>query len=831
MSDDLISQPLFNDTRPQHPHQPHVHAQPRPERTAKEAAIKYCTARGWAVFPLVRGGKKPATKNGFHDAVNDLQAALELFRQPRYRNANIGIATGQISGGLLAVDTDNHDGEDGEARLRELEAQYGPLPPTYTVRTGSGGWHRYFRLPPGVRLGCTTGVLGSGIDTRCDGGYVVAPPSITTTPPCPLDRACGPYTVELDLPVTDAPQWLIDLLQHGGDRVNGYDHTHAAGAGINDDLSAGIGRDWSPTSENVRLICCMLLALDPRDYAQRDPWLRILMALKSLGWGKLGEEIARRWSKQPGAGKVADRDGNLHDGYDETVFAQTWNSLKAEGGVTVGTLWHDSVQAGWQPPKPAPRFDTGSPSSQGAQTDTQGDTQQQADAGTANDTPDPLTQEIERLAALSYDLMIAALVKKHERDYENIRVPLADRLGMRVPVLDKRVEKARGGSGDDGLGGRPLTWPEIEPWPLPVDGVDLLDEIVAVIRRYIVCDREAADTASLWIVMTHLFESVRVGTRLFISAPEKNCGKTNFLEIVAELSRRPLQTASVTPAALFRAIDECCPTILIDEADNIPREALELRAVMNSGHTRASATVLRTVGDDHKPRKFSTWAPMALAGIGRLTDTVMSRAIVLSLRRRLVSERVEQMREPDKAKLDPLRQHIVRWAADNAASVATACANASITGDWLHGRNADNWEALLAIAHVAGGTWPERARRASVVHTHDAAKANNDGVGVTLLTAIRDVFARLQTDKIPSTELCTELNEDEQGPWATWHRGHGIMPHQVAKLLRGFGIKSKNIRFTKLNANLVAKGYSLEQFAECFERYLDPADNSGEPRT
>ena len=89
----------------------------------------------------------------------------------------------------------------------------------------------------------------------------------------------------------------------------------------------------------------------------------------------------------------------------------------------------------------------------------------------------------------------------------------------------------------------------------------------------------------------------------------------------------------MTAAALFRAVEQFRPTLLVDEADTFLRDRDDLRGVLNSGHLRASAVVVRTVGDEHEARLFSTWAPKAVALIGTLPDTLADRSIILSMRR------------------------------------------------------------------------------------------------------------------------------------------------------------------------------------------------------
>ena len=95
--------------------------------------------------------------------------------------------------------------------------------------------------------------------------------------------------------------------------------------------------------------------------------------------------------------------------------------------------------------------------------------------------------------------------------------------------------------------------------------------------------------------------------------------------VLRHLCRAPLLSGNITPAALFRAVEAWKPTLLIDEADTFAKMSDELRGILNAGHTRDTAFVVRAEGDSNEPRMFSTWAPKMVAAIGRLPDTIEDR--------------------------------------------------------------------------------------------------------------------------------------------------------------------------------------------------------------
>lgn len=157
------------------------------------AALTYA-ASGLPVFPCVPRGKEPAISRGFYAATTNPQTIRRLWRQS---DCNIGIPTGSVSG-VWVLDI---DGDDGEANLHALEARHGALPATREVISG-GGRHLWFAYNTG-EIPSTAGRIGSGIDVRCDGGYVIAPPSIH-----PSGRAYR--WVDEAAQLADAPAWLIE---------------------------------------------------------------------------------------------------------------------------------------------------------------------------------------------------------------------------------------------------------------------------------------------------------------------------------------------------------------------------------------------------------------------------------------------------------------------------------------------------------------------------------------------------------------------------------------------------------------------------------------------
>jgi putative DNA primase/helicase len=320
-------------------------------------------------------------------------------------------------------------------------------------------------------------------------------------------------------------------------------------------------------------------------------------------------------------------------------------------------------------------------------------------------------------------------------------------------------------------------------------------------------------TAALWVVHTYLLDCFGISPRLAITSPEKGCGKTTALDVLARLVWRPLPTANVTVSAMFRVIDMRRPTLLIDEADTFLPDNDELRGILNSGHRHGEGgSVIRTVGEEFEPRTFSTYSACAVALIGKLPGTLADRSVPIELRRRRPDEPVEPFRFDRTGHLDQLARKAARWTADNADRIRAADPDMPAS---IFNRAADNWRPLLAIADEAGGEWPTRARRAAQ-HAGAATGGDEQSLRVRLLSDIRSIFAERLVDRLPSVELVAALVVIEGGPWAEWKAGKAITANGLARLLAPFHIMPDTIRM----GDRTPKGYQLARFEDAFERYL-----------
>lgn len=397
-------------------------------------------------------------------------------------------------------------------------------------------------------------------------------------------------------------------------------------------------------------------------------------------------------------------------------------------------------------------------------------------------------------------------------DYVQVRIVEAKKLNIPVGMLDKviREEQQKSDTASDDV------FPEVEPWPEPVDGAELLNEITKTINRFMICEPETARATALWIAMTWFIDVIQVAPLAVITAPEMRCGKSQLLGLIGKMSKSSLETVNIGPAALFRAIEQWHPTLIIDEADAFLKQDDSLRGMLNAGYTRGGH-VFRCVGDDHVLTKFDVWGAKAIAGIGRLADTLMDRSITLELRRKLKTEQVERIRHAERGLFENLCSKLCRFAEDNEETIRYARPELP---DELNDRAQDNWEPLLAIADLAGGEWSDIARKDAVKISGDHDRSVQS-VGVELLSDIKEIFETRNLSKITSADLINALCEDPEKSWETYNRGESLTPKQMANRLKEYGIKSKNIRTPK-----VGKGYEKKQFEDAWERYITSASDT-----
>lgn len=283
----------------------------------------------------------------------------------------------------------------------------------------------------------------------------------------------------------------------------------------------------------------------------------------------------------------------------------------------------------------------------------------------------------------------------------------------------------------------------------------------------------------------------------------------------------PLSCSNASPSSIFRSVEKLRPTLLFDETDTFVGRNEDLRGVLNSGHMKSGAWILRSVGKDgdFEPRRFSTWCPKVLSGIGRLPGTLRDRSIEIPMQRKTKSDKTRRLSLPvlDR-EASGLNAELARWTAGIFESLKSA--NPALPAR-LNDRAADNWWPLFAIADEAGGDWPTRARAAACalsVASRDADEMDDD---VQLLADVRAIFmAHPDVPHLSSETLVGLLVEMEDRPWPEHRYGKPLSKAQLAQAFRPFDVRPKAIKVD----GATVRGYAAAELLPVWERYLPKPD-------
>lgn len=310
-------------------------------------------------------------------------------------------------------------------------------------------------------------------------------------------------------------------------------------------------------------------------------------------------------------------------------------------------------------------------------------------------------------------------------------------------------------------------WCDEDGQPMPPVGAELLDDIRAFLRRFVVYPSDHELIAhTLWIAHCWFMEAWDSTPRIAFLSPEPGSGKSRALEVTEPLVPRPVHAINCTPAYLFRRVADPVgrPTVLYDECDTLfgpkAKEHEEIRGVINAGHRKgavAGRCVIR--GKIVETEELPAYCAVALAGLDDLPDTIMSRSIVVRMRRRAPTEPVEPWRpRVNGPEAEKLHDRLANWAA----AINPLESGWPAMPDGVTDRRADVWESLVAVADTAGGHWPKTAR-ATAETDATANRGAKPSIGVLLLRDIRRVFS--DRDRMRTSDILTGLNRMEEGPW------------------------------------------------------------------
>jgi len=349
----------------------------------------------------------------------------------------------------------------------------------------------------------------------------------------------------------------------------------------------------------------------------------------------------------------------------------------------------------------------------------------------------------------------------------------------------------------------------------------LLRDVEHFLARFVAYPSEHARLAHvLWIVHTHCMGAWESTPRIAFLSPEPASGKTRALEVSELLVPRAVEAVNATPAYLFRKVSDPdgLPTILFDEIDTLfgpkAKDNEGIRGMLNAGHRRGAVAGRCAVkGKTLVTEELPAFAAVALAGLGDLPDTILTRCVIVRMRRRASTETIESFRRRFHVREGTtLRLRLEAWATMHIDELERAQPDMPVG---IADRAADVWEPLLAVADLVGGEWPSRARVAAVTLVTDA-KAASPSLGVRLLTDLRSVFG--DRDSLFTTTILESLIGIEDSPWGDL-KGKPLDSRRLASLLRQYDVTSTTVRV----GGAPGKGYRRVDLHDAWLRYVGPA--------
>jgi hypothetical protein len=366
------------------------------------------------------------------------------------------------------------------------------------------------------------------------------------------------------------------------------------------------------------------------------------------------------------------------------------------------------------------------------------------------------------------------------------------------------------------------------------NGAAVLAGVHTFIKRFCSFPDEHALTAvTLWVAHSHAVHHFHTTPRLALISPEPGSGKTRVLEILNLLVPASMFSVSASPAAIFRTLYLNPITLPVDECDTIFSRSgkndgnEDLRALLNAGY-KVGATIPRCVGPRHEVQNFPVFCATALAGLGDLPDTIMTRSVVIRMRRRAPSEPIEPFRTREHASEGhALRDSLARWATLHGASAGESWPELPYG---IVDRVAEVWEPLIAMADAAGGNWPSRVREACI-SLWTSSQDNRVSLGVRLLADMRIIFGNAGNPQALHTEtilsrLCSgpQHGLDDDAPWNEMY-GKPLGVRGLASMLKRYAVSSIKVKVEGRSL----QGYRREHLWDAWTRYLPSVPAPVEP--
>jgi hypothetical protein len=326
------------------------------------------------------------------------------------------------------------------------------------------------------------------------------------------------------------------------------------------------------------------------------------------------------------------------------------------------------------------------------------------------------------------------------------------------------------------------------PWSHPVNGSGLMEGLLAALHKHVDLPENDARLIALWIVHTYTISASRFNPLLVIVSPDFGCGKSSLFALLKRLCFKALWTSKISPAKVAQAVRKLNPTLLMDEAQTLVKNASFITDLIAS-HDRASGSIF--AGHKDELSVVDVFGPKALALKGELPEALVERSVLISLQRMVQSEEAKPAvplpgKEGTRLNDDlmALSAQLRRWADDHLTELsAPRPARLSLGSP----RVSDTFWPLLAIASAMGDDVAIRAEEAA---RESVASNAVESPGVLLLAHLMEVVAALTGGFLKTSDLLSALNAEgkEDWGWTTYNRGKPLDALYLSKLLRPYNV-------------------------------------------
>ena len=402
-----------------------------------------------------------------------------------------------------------------------------------------------------------------------------------------------------------------------------------------------------------------------------------------------------------------------------------------------------------------------------------------------------------------------AIVKLPTVEHEERLRTLARQLGENIDALREEFAELRGEEEERIRRG------EVSPWDEPVNTRALLNDLEKQFGRYIIIhDCMVAPIVPLWICFAWCHDIAAFSPILVFEGADAECAKTASSKVVAMLTPRSFIIVEPTGPAYYRFVDRVHPTLVMDDADQLLPRRPDLAHIINASWTRG-IPIPRTDARTGEVHLYDPFTPKVLNGINllaHLRPATRTRCITINMLPKLAHETVANHRHADRDETFViLRRKLLRWSIDNMPTLDQA---KPAMPEGFFSRREENYHLLFAIADLAGGDWPKKARAAAIklVREH-----NEPSLGKRLLAIFYALF--ISHGRLLTSAQLEQLVPPEDDAFACYGKfGRPINKFEIAALLKPYGIAPDNIH--PRGGKTTDRGYKAEWFAIAFRHYL-----------